>query len=98
MADIRDELELAQGEALLLRHLISGRVLYGLSGMAWVTQEGDSRDHVLGPGGVFRAQRFGRVVVQALRHSRLLVTSPGEIERLEALKAGLNETARDEVA
>lgn len=89
MNDIREELELARGEALLLRHLTTGRALYTLSGAVWVTREGDSRDHVLGPGGLFRVDGPGRVVIQALKNSRVIVTTPREIEALEALKTGM---------
>lgn len=88
MSNESESVELALGEVLFLRHLAEGRVLYGLSGMVWVTQEGDSRDHVLGPGGLFRVQGRGRVVVQGLKRSRMLITSPGEIENLDALKSG----------
>src|SRR5262245_37913580 len=70
--DDRVEVDLDQGEAHLLRDLVPGRVLYVLSGMAWVTQENDSRDHLLGPGGLFRVQIPGRVVVEALKRTRLL--------------------------
>ena len=94
MEYLQEELEFSRGEVLLLRHLDSGRVLYGLSGMVWVTQEGDSRDHLLGPGGTFRVKGRGRVVVQGLKRSRVLITSDARIKDLEALKSGLiNEVA-----
>ena len=89
MEEMREDLEFDSGDVLLLRHLGPGRVLYGISGMVWVTQEGDSRDHLLGPGGLFRVQGRGRVVVQGLRRSRVLVASAREIEELEAWKSGL---------
>jgi DUF2917 family protein len=94
MEDMSEELEFAKGDVLLLRHLDSGRVLYGLSGMVWVTQEGDSRDHLLGPGGSFRVLGSGRVVVQGLKRSRVLITSDGRLQELESLKSVLiNEVA-----
>lgn len=89
MEDVREELDVAKGNAHLLSDLVKGRVLYVVAGMAWVTQEGDSRDYVLGPGGMFRVQKPGRVVVQALRRSRVLVTSLGDIEHVEAVKSGM---------
>lgn len=94
MEDMNEELELAHGDVLLLQHLHLGQILYGLSGMVWVTQEGDSRDHLLGPGGAFRVQGRGRVVVQGLKRSRVLITSDARIKDLESLKSGLlNEVA-----
>ena len=95
MENTREELDLAQGHANLLPDLVKGRVLYVLSGMAWVTQEGDSRDYVLGTGGMFRVRNAGRVVVQALKRSRMLVTTLGDIERVEAVKF---RSSRGEVA
>ena len=94
MDDMREELELAKGDVLLLRDLDPGRVLYGLSGMVWVTEEGDSRDHLLGPGGSFRVQGRGRVVVQGLKRSHVLITSDRRFKDLEELKSVLiNEVA-----
>jgi hypothetical protein len=95
MKDAREELDVAQGTAHLLRDLVPGRALYVLSGMAWVTQENDSRDYLLGPGGMFRVVKSGRVVVEAMKRSRLLVTSLRDIEDLEAVKA---RAVRGEVA
>ncbi len=91
MNDKREDHELAKDEALLLRHLTSGRVLYALSGTVWVTREGDSRDHVLGPGGTFRVEGPGRIVVQALKPSRLIILSARDIHDLEGLKTDLEE-------
>jgi hypothetical protein len=87
MKEAQAELNLDQGEAHLLRDLVPGRALYVMSGMAWVTQEGDSRDYLLGPGGLFRVLKHGRVVVEALKRSKVLVTSIRYIERLESVKA-----------
>ena len=44
-----------------------------LDGEVLVTAEGDIEDHVLEPGGAFLADRRGRVVVTALRPSRVSV-------------------------
>ncbi len=43
------------------------------SGNLWVTQEGDSSDHVLGPGQSFRIAGCGLIVVQALRNAAFRV-------------------------
>ena len=89
MIDTLETLELAAGDVLLLKDLVSGRALYGLSGMVWVTQEEDPRDHLLGPGGAFKSQGSGRVVVQALKPSRVLVLAAGTVDSLEAAKSRL---------
>ena len=39
------------------------------NGKVWVTQEGDSSDHVLGAGDSFRTSGNGLVIVQALQDS-----------------------------
>jgi hypothetical protein len=90
------EYELAEDEVLSIRDIQAGRVVYCLSGMLWLTQDGDSRDHVLGPGGMFRFERPGRVVVAALKRSHMVVTSREEIDLLEALKSSM--IGREEVA
>src|SRR5262245_21735962 len=82
-------MDVSKDEVLLLRRLSTGQALYGLSGMLWITQEGDSRDHLLVPGGAFRVQGGGRVVVQALKTSRLLVTTTERLDVLEAVKSGI---------
>ncbi len=41
------------------------------SGIAWVTQLGDSRDHVLGPCRAFTAYGDAQVVVQVLKDARI---------------------------
>jgi len=38
-------------------------------GSVWVTEEGSTRDHVVGPGDAIVVMRPGRTVVQALRQS-----------------------------
>jgi hypothetical protein len=81
-----NSLNLSKDEVFLLRDLSIGQALYGLAGMVWVTQEGDSRDHMLGPGGSFQVRTQGRVVVQALKPSRLIVTTVPRLRVLEAVK------------
>jgi hypothetical protein len=44
-----------------------------LEGMVWITQEGDSRDHLLSAGQELRLEGLGRVVAEALKASRILV-------------------------
>lgn len=46
------------------------------SGVLWVTRSGDPQDHVLMPGERLIINQGGRVVVEALRESRMCITSP----------------------
>ena len=47
------------------------------TGTVWVTEEGDMRDHVVGPGEALVLTRNGRTLVQALRTSWIsLVDGP----------------------
>lgn len=47
-----------------------GDVIRCLSGMLWITQQGDLNDYVLIPGQDFWVTRAGTVVVQALEDSK----------------------------
>jgi hypothetical protein len=42
-----------------------------LTGKLWITQEGDSRDNIIGPGQTFVLDRRGLTLVHALRASRV---------------------------
>lgn len=45
-------------------------------GELWITQAGDTRDHLVRPGGSFRLRRDGLVLVSALQPSRITLTAP----------------------
>lgn len=47
-----------------------------LAGRLWITQEGDGRDFVLGPGQSLRIARAGLTLVSAIESSRLSVRAP----------------------
>ncbi len=53
-----------------------GQLVECLSGAVWLTQEGDSRDHVLAPGDARVIESSGRVAVQALRTARVRIVDP----------------------
>jgi hypothetical protein len=53
----------------------AGATLACLEGELWLTREGDSEDHILGPGGSFRVRRGDRAAVQALQPSRLRLSA-----------------------
>ena len=46
-----------------------GRTVKVASGSLWITQEGDRRDHHLGPGGSSRIDAPGLTLISALRRS-----------------------------
>jgi Protein of unknown function (DUF2917) len=50
-----------------------GRRVECVSGSIWITQDGDRRDVVLGPGEAFEFDRRGDAIVSALRDSRYLL-------------------------
>jgi hypothetical protein len=51
----------------------STRTVRCLTGKIWITQEGDSRDHVLSTGQSFTSTRAGKIVVQAMDESTIRV-------------------------
>jgi Protein of unknown function (DUF2917) len=65
---VRGTLALREGELLVLRNARDGAVLV-LDGEVWITQDGDHRDHILGPGGCFRIGCDGAAIVHACRDS-----------------------------
>ena len=82
---VQSHLHLAQGNLLRIR---DGRemVVYVWSGGIWITQEGDSADRFIGPGGWFRISSAGVTLISALgRHGALTLTSPYESEFAERI-------------
>jgi hypothetical protein len=65
-------LDLERGRTLRL-HDAAGARLKVETGELWVTQEGDPRDLVLGPGDVHAIDRAGLSVLQALASARLSI-------------------------
>jgi hypothetical protein len=68
-------LDLAKGHNATLRDAAGARIEC-LSGQLWITQHGDERDIVLGPGQSFTFDRNGMVIVNAIRSSQALVDEP----------------------
>jgi hypothetical protein len=65
-------LALATGEVLALDD-VSGYRIQAASGVVWVTEEGEPRDHIVGPGDAFIVARPGRTLVQALEASMVSI-------------------------
>jgi hypothetical protein len=59
-------LKLLRGETLSIDGDRRGQKLQCLAGQVWITQAGDTADHLLFGGREFAVTRPGRVVVQAL--------------------------------
>jgi hypothetical protein len=65
-------LALAAGEVLTLDDARGVRI-QARSGMVWVTEEANPRDHIVGPGETIVVSRDGRTVVQALHASWIAI-------------------------
>jgi len=64
---------LEAGEVVSLDDAQGTRIL-ARSGTVWVTEEGEGRDHIVGPGDALIVARPGRTVVQALRSAWISLT------------------------
>jgi hypothetical protein len=65
-------LDLGEGDVVTLVDAQGTRIA-PRCGSVWVTQEGDRKDHIVGPGETLVVARAGRTVVQALRRSRVAI-------------------------
>lgn len=85
----RAALELKPGQPLRLREA-QGRHLSVVAGTVWITQDGDLRDTVLGPGGEFVFNRPGLALVQPLGGVARVAAEDGiEFERSTRSPVGL---------
>ena len=64
-----------RGGLLVIEHG-KGMVIELWDGELWITQAHDRRDHFIGAGASFRLEREGRVLVSALRPSRITLSAP----------------------
>jgi hypothetical protein len=78
----------------------AGRGVAVFQGHLWVTQTGDLRDVILGPGESFAFDRPGTVVLQALTDASVLLLEPGAddanrpVERARIDAVTLHQAAR----
>ena len=71
------ELLLNKRELLNLGENLRGVSIVCREGRCWLTQAGDSRDHILAAGGSFTVHSCGKLIVTATEDCRLMLTTPG---------------------
>jgi hypothetical protein len=74
--EVAVEIMLEAGEMLCLDGERQGMQVHCLEGRLWVTQQGDSRDHLLGGGGSYLSRCRGRIVATARSCSRVRIERP----------------------
>ena len=74
----------------------AGILVYVREGELWITQEGDSRDHFVTPGGRFRLECGGATLLYATRrtHATLTASRPENYARLITMTPGGTTTPR----
>ncbi|MCK4508252.1 MAG: DUF2917 domain-containing protein [Desulfuromonadales bacterium] len=71
------ELLLGKQEMLDLGEDIQGINITCRQGRCWITQTGDSRDHILGVDGRFTVNTSGQLIITATEPCRLRLNGPG---------------------
>ena len=69
-------LALEAGQVVTLDDAQGTRIL-ARSGTVWVTEEGETRDHIVGPGDALVVMRPGRTLVQALQPAWISLADGG---------------------
>jgi len=72
---VRGPTVLPRGSLLLIEHG-KGMQIELWDGELWITQEGDTRDYVIGPGSSFRLAREGIVLANVFKPGRVTITAP----------------------
>jgi hypothetical protein len=75
-------LALEAGEVVSLDDAQGTRIV-ARSGTVWVTEEGESLDHIVGPGDALVVARSGRTVVQALRSAWISIVDGRAADAME---------------
>ena len=71
------ELLLEKQELLDLGENLHGVRIVCREGRCWITQTGDSRDHLLGTGGSFNVYSKGHLIITATETCRLMLSDYG---------------------
>jgi hypothetical protein len=85
-------IELDDGRTLRLEDA-QGASVGVTAGELWVTQEGDPRDLVIGPGERVRLDRPGRSVLQALGRAVLTIEPPAASRRADGASVSVSRPA-----
>lgn len=80
-------------DAILRLDAGAGEAVIVFHGWVWITQDGDARDVVLGPGESFTLDRPGVALAQALRDSSLLVVARSDAGNGGEILAGARRLA-----
>ena len=75
------DLLLNRQELLDLGEGLQGVRIICRTGRCWLTQAGDNRDHILGPGDGFLVRTRGRLILTAAQPCRLMLTAPKQHNR-----------------
>lgn len=89
------EFLLKVNELLDLGESLSGVRIECLDGRCWLTQAGDSRDHILGAGDTFSVRTNGRVILTATQPCRLMLGKTAAAGRYTNLCKTINGMLRE---
>lgn len=81
------ELLLNKQELLNLGGDMNGIRIVCREGRCWITQSGDSRDHILGAGDRFRVKASGQLIITATEPCRLMLVDCVQNQESRLLKA-----------
>ena len=78
------EMILEQRELLDLGETLQGVKIVCQHGQCWITQSGDSRDHILRRGGNFTIRAKGQVIITAAESCRIMLVETNKAANLQA--------------
>ena len=74
---VQGNLDLASGSLVRIEDG-RGMLVRVTRGSVWITEEGDQRDRLVGPGGQFRVVSSGVTLISAVSRSSIALSSPYE--------------------
>jgi hypothetical protein len=88
---VQGNLDLASGNLVRIEDG-RGMLVRVTRGSVWITEEGDQRDRLVGPGGQFRVVSSGVTLISAVSRSSIALSSPyehGFARRIDLVRANL---------
>lgn len=88
---VQGNLDLASGNLVRIEDG-RGMLVRVTSGSVWITEEGDQRDRLVGPGGQFRVVSSGVTLISAVSRCSIALSSPyehGFARRIDLVRANL---------